>query len=72
MSPKKTGKLVAQYMARIAMPPTRWLKAMNFSAAKLRSANWEEKKMPTMEAMAKAVPTQAVWLSVKLSPSLPM
>ena len=50
----------------------RWLKARNFSAAKVRSANWLEKKMPTIEAIAKALPTHACWVVEKLRPSFPM
>ena len=40
---------------------------MNFSAAKLRSANWLPKKMPSTAAMAKALPTSAIWIAVKPS-----
>ena len=46
----------------------KWLAAMNFSAANVRSANWLEKKMPTIEAIAKALPTQAICGPVKPSP----
>ena len=45
---------------------------MNFSAANVRSANWLEKKMPTIEAIAKALPTQAICVLLKARPSLPM
>ena len=45
---------------------------MNFSAANVRSANWLEKKMPTIEAIANALPTQAICASLKARPSLPM
>ena len=38
----------------------RWLADMNRSAANVRSANWLEKKMPTIEAIANALPTQAI------------
>src|SRR6188768_1815078 len=39
---------------KMATPPTRWLKARNFSAEKFRSANWLLKNIPTMAAMGKA------------------
>jgi hypothetical protein len=68
MRPKNVGKSLAQYMPRIAKPPIKWLAAMNFSAAKVRSANWLEKKMPTIDAMANALPTQAICGPVKPSP----
>ncbi len=37
--PKKGQNVFVKARANIATPPTRWLKARNFSAAKLRSAN---------------------------------
>jgi len=45
---------------------------MNFSAANVRSANWLENRIPTIEAIAKALPTQACWESEKPRPSFPM
>ena len=69
---KNTGNEEAQYIPRMARPPTRWLKAMNFSAAKLRSANWLLKKIPRMEAIANALPTQVICRSLKASPSFPI
>ena len=68
MRPKNTGNDFAQNIPRIARPPMKWLAAMNFSAANVRSANWLEKKMPTIEAIAKALPTQAICGPVKPSP----
>ena len=41
---------------------------MSFSAENVRSANWLEKKMPTIEAIAKALPTHAICAPVKPRP----
>ena len=41
---------------------------MNRSAANVRSANWLEKKMPTIDAIAKALPTQAICEPLKPRP----
>src|SRR5208282_4951044 len=54
MSRKKGQKDVIWESARIAKPLTRWLKARKRSAAKLRSANWLLKNMPTTAAIGKA------------------
>ena len=40
---------------KMATPPTKWLNAMNFSAAKFRSAYWLLKNIPTMAAIGNAV-----------------
>ena len=48
----QNDRVYARY--NIATPPMRWLTARNFSAAKLRSANWLLKNMPTMAAIGNA------------------
>ena len=43
----------------------RWLNARNRSAAKLRSANWLLKNMPTIAAIGKALRIQVCSVGVK-------
>ncbi|OQB90102.1 MAG: hypothetical protein BWX84_02099 [Verrucomicrobia bacterium ADurb.Bin118] len=61
MSPKNGQNARVKARPKMANPPTRWLNARNFSAAKLRSANWLLKNMPTMAAMGNAFSTQDCW-----------
>ena len=53
-----------------AAPPSRWLTAMNRSAAKFRSANWLEKKIPARAATPHELPTSDCCHGAK--PSMPM
>ena len=55
ISPKNGQKVFVNARPSIASPPTQWLNARNFSAAKLRSQNWLLKNMPTMAAMGNAL-----------------
>src|ERR1019366_5905195 len=66
INPKKGQKDLVNANRRIAVPPTRWLKARNFSAAKWRSAYWLLKNMPTMAAMGKALRIQDCSTGVNL------
>src|SRR5947209_2430376 len=43
---------------KIAAPPIKWLKDINFSAEKWRSAYWVLKNIPTTAAMGKALRIQ--------------
>src|SRR5262245_56803530 len=56
--------LVTHASESMAMPPMRWLAARNFSAAKLRSANWLLKNMPIMAARGNVFKIQDCWLGV--------
>ena len=55
ISRKKGQKERVKPQPRIASPPIKWLKARNFSAAKLRSANWLLKNIPMMAATGNAL-----------------
>ena len=57
---KNGQKSFTQNIARIATPPMKWLAAINFSAAKLRSANWLLKNMAVSEAIANALFTHVL------------
>ena len=68
MSRKKGQKDRVKPHPRMASPPTRWLKARNFSAAKFRSANWLLKNIPTIAATGKALRISEVCHGVKPIP----
>ena len=52
--PKNGQNVFVNASPSMATPPTQWLNARNFSAAKLRSQNWLLKNMPTTAAMGNA------------------
>ena len=55
MSAKNVQKSRVNASPIMASPPTNWLKARNFSAAKFRSANWLLKNIATSAATGKAL-----------------
>ena len=71
MSTSIVVKSVVRASPSIARPPIRWLPAMNFSAAKLRSANWLLKNIPAMAASGNMLRIQLCWDGEKSSPLSP-